>query len=257
MFLMQIKNNLKVKSKSNFMEPFDENFTDNNTCADTNYINLHFAKLDINRLKRAGKPEAVLCDGKTPAEILKIAKTLERIANNVIFTRVNYKIKNILLSNCKKTIYYDKAKIIVLNPLQPEECKLKGNILIVTAGTSDIPVAEEAAVTAEVLGNKISKLYDIGVAGTHRIFDNIDKIKSADVIIAVAGMDGVLPTFISSLVDAAVIAVPSSNGYGTGFNGISALLSMLNSCSGGLLTVNIDNGFGAGVAASIINKKIK
>ncbi len=233
------------------MEPF------NNSFADSNYIDLHFAKLDIHRLKRAGKPEAVLCDGKTTEEIFKIAKKLENIANNVIFTRVNYEIKKLLLSKCKKIIYYDKAKIIVLNPQQTEEDKLHGNILIVTAGTSDISVAEEAAVTAAVLGNKVSKLYDIGVAGSHRLFDNINKIKSSNVIIAVAGMDGVLPTLISSLVDSTVIAVPSSNGYGTGFKGISALLSMLNSCSGGLLTVNIDNGFGAGLAASIINKKIK
>ena len=233
------------------MEPFNDSF------ADCNYIDLHFAKLDIHRLKRTGKPEAVLCDGKTAGEIFKIAKKLENIANNVIFTRVNYEIKKLLLSKCKKTIYYDKAKIIILNPQQTEEDKLHGNILIVTAGTADISVAEEAAVTAAILGNKVTKLYDIGVAGSHRLFDNIDKIKSSNVIIAVAGMDGVLPTLISSLVDSTVIAVPSSNGYGTGFKGISALLSMLNSCSGGLLTVNIDNGFGAGLAASIINKKIK
>ncbi|MCL5673379.1 MAG: nickel pincer cofactor biosynthesis protein LarB [Deltaproteobacteria bacterium] len=233
------------------MEPFNDSF------AGCNYIDLNFAKLDIHRLKRAGKPEAVLCDGKTAEEIFKIAKKLENIANNVIFTRVNYEIKKLLLSKCKKTIYYDKAKIIILNPQQTEENKLHGNILIVTAGTADISVAEEAAVTASILGNKVSKLYDIGVAGSHRLFDNIDKIKSANVIIAVAGMDGVLPTLISSLVDSTVIAVPSSNGYGTGSKGISALLSMLNSCSGGLLTVNIDNGFGAGLAASIINKKIK
>lgn len=233
------------------MEPFNDSFED------CNYIDLNFAKLDIHRLKRAGKPEAVLCDGKTAEEIFKIAKKLENIANNVIFTRVNYEIKRLLLSKCKKTIYYDKAKIIILNPQQIEGDKLQGNILIATAGTADISVAEEAAVTASILGNKVSKLYDIGVAGSHRLFDNIDKIRSANVIIAVAGMDGVLPTLISSLIDSTVIAVPSSNGYGTGFKGISALLSMLNSCSGGLLTVNIDNGFGAGLAASIINKKIK
>jgi hypothetical protein len=223
------------------MEPLDD------------YININIAKLDINRLKRSGKPEAILCEGKSSKDILKIALKLEKIAKNILFTRVNSDIKKTLLSQCKNAVYYDKAKIIVVNPVKPD--KLYGNILIITAGTSDIPVAEESYVTALTLGNNVSKIYDIGVAGVHRVFDNLSKIRSANVIIVVAGMDGVLPTLIASLVNAPIIAVPSSSGYGTSFNGLSALLSMLNSCAGGVLVVSIDNGFGAAVSANIINKR--
>ncbi len=227
------------------MEPLNKN----------GYIDINFAKLDINRLKRTNKPEAILCEGKSKSEILKIALCLENTAQNIIFTRANEEIKRLLLSRCKNAVYHHKAKIVVVNPVKPTANE--GNILVVTGGTSDIPVAEEACVTADILGNNVSKIYDIGVAGVHRVFDNLDKIESAKVIIAIAGMDGILPTLIAGLAPVPVIAVPSSTGYGANFNGMAALLTMLNSCAGGILTVNINNGFGAALAANLINKQNK
>ncbi|MBP1926587.1 NCAIR mutase (PurE)-related protein [Sedimentibacter acidaminivorans] len=212
-----------------------------------------YAKIDNHRALRNGYPEVIFCQGKSLEHINGIiSKMLELGENNILATRAS---KEVYESVCKITdhaIYYDLARIIVIK--RKEIIKTKKNILIMTGGTADIPVAEEAAVTAEVLGNSVERLYDVGVAGIHRLLARLDVICSANVIICVAGMEGALGSVVGGLVDVPVIAVPTSVGYGASFNGVAALLSMLNSCASGTSVVNIDNGFGAGYTASMINK---
>ncbi len=213
------------------------------------FVDLGFAKPDLHRGMRQGVPEVIFGQGKTPEQIDAITKSLlEAGQKAVLITRLSAEKASELTTPIK---YYDVARIGVAGVIP--EPSAKGTIVIATGGTSDLPVAEEAAVTAELLGNKVERVYDVGVAGLHRLLAHKEKLMSASVIIAVAGMEGALASVIGGLVDCPVIAVPTSVGYGASFEGLSALLSMLNSCASGVTVVNIDNGFGAGYSASMIN----
>lgn len=209
------------------------------------------ANIDYHRKIRQGYSEVIYGESKTAEDIVKILDELKG-EKNILITRVSEE-KYEEISNLHNVKYYEKARIVVANESEKTPNK-KGYILVITAGTSDIPVAEEAFVTAKTLGNDVEKLYDVGVAGIHRIFNNLEKIVKARVIITVAGMEGALTSVIAGLVDCPVIAVPTSVGYGVNQNGITTLFSMLSSCSSGVSVVNIDNGFGAGYLASMINK---
>ncbi|UCE22980.1 MAG: nickel pincer cofactor biosynthesis protein LarB [Candidatus Aminicenantes bacterium] len=222
-----------------------------NILKDYPYQDLAFAKIDHHRELRKGYPEIIYGLGKTDEQIVKIAQEIIKKGSNLLITKINedtYK-------NVKKKIpsakFNPHARTIHL--IQKKPSPGKGKIMIITAGTSDIPVAEEAAVTCETLGNEIDKVYDVGVAGLHRFFGEYEKIKQARVIITIAGMEGALPSVVAGVVDIPVIAVPTSVGYGASMKGLAALLAMLNSCPGGVGVVNIDNGFGAGYLASLIN----
>lgn len=217
------------------------------------YIDLDFAKLDIERQKRRGCSEAVFCECKTEDQLVKIFSEFQKQGQNVIGTRVTQNQAETLKKNFANLQYNSQARIVKLIQKEIKKC---GEIAICTGGTGDIPVAEEAAETAEFYGSNVKKYYDVGVAGIHRLFDKIDDIRKANVIIAVAGMEGALGGIIAGLVDVPVIAVPTSVGYGSSFNGLSALLTMLNSCAEGMTVVNIDNGFNAGYSANQINRKI-
>lgn len=215
------------------------------------FKDLNFAKIDHHRGLRRGFPEIIFGQNKTKEQIVKIAKEMVKY-NNVLVTKTNESVFDEIKKIHKKSEYNVLAKTIII---RKENSRLKGGkVLILTAGTSDIPIAEEAAVTAELFGNKVEKLYDVGVAGIHRLLANLDKISESSVIIVIAGMEGALASVVAGLTDKVVIAVPTSCGYGASFNGIAPLLTMLNSCSPGVAVVNIDNGFGAGYLASIINK---
>ncbi|WP_066640089.1 nickel pincer cofactor biosynthesis protein LarB [Desulfolucanica intricata] len=215
------------------------------------YQDLGFAKVDLHRNIRKGFPEVVYCAGKTVEQVVAILKVLTSKYKNILATRA---VKETFLE-VKKEIpiaqYHEVPKLITI---QQEKQQLTGCILVVCAGTSDLPVAEEAAITAEMMGNRVERLYDVGVAGIHRLLLNEEKLYAARVIIVVAGMEGALASVVGGLVDKPVIAVPTSVGYGASFNGLAALLCMLNSCASGVTVVNIDNGFGAGYAAALINK---
>ncbi|UWG99231.1 nickel pincer cofactor biosynthesis protein LarB [Dehalobacter sp. DCM] len=214
--------------------------------------NLGFARLDIQREHRKGFPEAIFCPGKTTDQILQIAKKLyERSGQNVVATRANKEIFDCVHQEIPTAEFNAISRTILI---RKGEQRAVGNILVVTAGTSDLPVAEEAAVTAQAMGNRVERLYDTGVAGLHRLLAESDKLQQANVLIVVAGMDGVLPSVVGGLVSRPVIAVPTSVGYGANFGGIAPLLTMLNSCAEGIGVVNIDNGFGAGYLASLINQ---
>ncbi len=215
------------------------------------YEDLNFAKIDHHRELRRGFPEMVFGAGKTDTQILKIAEAILKKGSNLLITRVEPKVYTKIKKRIPKARYNSLAKAIYLKQKNPPPGK--GRIVIITAGTSDIPVAEEAAVTCEILGNEVDKIYDIGVAGLHRLFGELGTIKKARVIITAAGMEGALPSVIAGITEVPIIAVPTSVGYGTSFKGLAALLAMLNSCPGGLAVVNIDNGFGAAYIASLIN----
>jgi NCAIR mutase (PurE)-related protein len=216
------------------------------------YTDLGFARIDHHREMRTGYPEIIYCAGKTIEQVKEIFRVMAGKENNVIGTRANNEMFDAVKEILPETIYYSIARIISLQkkkPLSPES-----RIAVITAGTSDMPVAEEAAITAELLGNKVLRIYDAGVAGIHRLVDKLPEIRKCRVIIVIAGMEGALASVVGGLVDKPVIAVPTSVGYGANFGGISALLAMLTSCSTGVTVVNIDNGFGAGFSASMINK---
>ncbi len=215
------------------------------------YEDLNFAKIDHHRELRRGFPEIVFGAGKTDTQILKIAEAILKKGSNLLITRVEPKVYTKIKKRIPKARYNSLAKAIYLKQKNPPPGK--GRIVIITAGTSDIPVAEEATVTCEILGNEVDKIYDIGVAGLHRLFGELGTIKKARVIITAAGMEGALPSVIAGITEVPIIAVPTSVGYGTSFKGLAALLAMLNSCPGGLAVVNIDNGFGAAYIASLIN----
>lgn len=217
------------------------------------YLELNFAKLDIDRVKRRGNSEAVFCECKTSEQLVKIFTEFKNAGQNVLGTRANKEQADALKNALPEINYNEQAKCLTL--VQNEIVKI-GEIAICTGGTGDIPVAEEAAETAEFFGSNVKKYYDVGVAGIHRLFDKIEEIKNANVIVAVAGMEGALGGVIAGMVDVPVIAVPTSVGYGASFNGLSALLTMLNSCSEGMTVVNIDNGFNAGYSANQINRLI-
>ncbi len=215
------------------------------------YEDIGFAKIDTHRAFRRGFPEVIFCQGKTPEQVKKIVERMSKENQIILAMRAQENIFKAVKKVTDKAKYYEQAKAIVIGKMP--KIKNKNKILIISAGTADIPVAEEAAITAQCMGNCIDRLYDAGIAGVHRLLQNKDQIFSAHVIIVVAGMEGALPGVVGGLVDKPVIAVPTSIGYGTSFNGISALLTMLNSCVPGIGVVNIDNGFGAGYLASIIN----
>lgn len=218
------------------------------------YVDLDFAKLDIERQKCRGCSEAVFCACKTNEQIIEIFKTFKTNGQNVIGTRASLEQFEAVKKELPNVEYNKHAKVLTL--IQ-KEVKKVGEIAICTGGTGDITVAEEVAAVAEFYGSNVMKYYDIGVAGIHRLFDKIDDIRKANVIVAVAGMEGALGGILTGLVDVPVIAVPTSVGYGTAFNGLSALLTMLNSCAEGMTVVNIDNGFNAGYSANQINRKIE
>lgn len=216
------------------------------------YEDLDFAKVDTHRIIRKGYPETVFCPGKTVNQIKKIVETMAKRNHNILLTKAEKKIFNEIKKFFPDAKYNKVAKTIVI--IKDKVKQPKGKILIITAGTSDIPIAEEAFVTAEIMGNKVDKEYDVGVAGVHRLFDIKDKIFNANVIIVVAGMEGALASIVGGLTSKPVIAVPTSVGYGASFKGIAPLLTMMNSCAEGVVVVNIDNGFGAAYFASIINR---
>jgi len=222
------------------------------------YEDIGFAKLDHHRAKRKGFPEVVFAQGKTPEQAARIMERLFKKSGVVMATRATGEVFKKVKALLPDAVYYKEARIISAGKgLGTGDWGL-GFISIITAGTADIPVAEEAAVTAELMGHKVDRIFDVGVAGIHRLMSNLKRIKKASVIIVVAGMEGALASVVAGLVDIPVIAVPTSVGYGASFKGLSALLTMLNSCAPGIATVNIDNGFGAAVMAStIIRSKIK
>ena len=214
------------------------------------YEDLGFAKLDHHRELRQGFPEVIFCQGKTLSQILSIMKGFSFQKNTILATRAGEDIYRGVQTELPQALYYTAARIILV----PGEKQVKpgGRVLMVTAGTADLPVAEEAAVTAEVMGNQVRRCYDVGVAGIHRLFDKLNMLGWADVVIVAAGMDGALASVVGGLVEQPVIAVPTSVGYGASFQGLAALLSMLNSCASGVGVVNIDNGYGAAALASAI-----
>lgn len=215
------------------------------------YQDLIFAKIDHHRELRKGFPEIIYGLGKTDNQILKIAQEIIKKGSNLLVTKAGPEVFKKLKKKIPKARYNPLGKVIYLKQKKP--ITGKGKIAIITAGTSDIPVAEEAVVTCDILGNKTVKIYDVGVAGLHRLFGEYEKINEAKVIITVAGMEGALPSVVAGIVKIPIIAVPTSVGYGASMKGLAALLAMLNSCPGGVGVVNIDNGFGAGYLASLIN----
>ena len=217
------------------------------------FEDLGFTRIDHHRSLRKGFPEVIWGEGKTYGQILSIMKPLKRKGQNILITRLEGKKAKAIQKVFSKSQYYPRPKVLTYLT-HPVKFEGKGTILVITAGTTDIPVAEEAAVTAQFMGNRVETLYDVGVAGIHRLLSEKERLESARVLIVAAGMEGALPSVVGGLVDKPVIAVPTSVGYGTSFGGITALLAMLNSCASGVTVVNIDNGFGAGYMASLINR---
>jgi pyridinium-3,5-biscarboxylic acid mononucleotide synthase len=216
------------------------------------FEDLGFAKVDHHRRLRAGMPEVIFGQGKTPAQLAQIFGRLAEHGGNVLATRASRKQFAAVKKKLRKAEYQELAQAIVLH--RDRKKYGKGIIAVVSAGTSDIPVAEEAVVTAEVMGNDVEHLYDVGVAGIHRLLANRETLARARVVIVCAGMEGALPSVVGGLVGVPVIAVPTSVGYGAAFKGVAALLGMMNSCASNVSVVNIDNGFGAGYVASLINR---
>ncbi len=218
---------------------------------DKGYIDMGFARIDYLRQERTGQPEVIFCQGKTPGQVLAIMEAMAGEGNNVLGTKASEEVYEFVAKHLEGVEYNPLAKTIKYMQREPEMSS--SYIAIVAAGTSDLPVLEEAAETAIFLGNKVEKIVDVGVAGIHRLFDKLDLIREAKVVIVVAGMEGALASVVGGLVSSPLIAVPTSIGYGANLNGIAALLTMLNSCSQ-LSVVNIDNGYGAACQASRINK---
>ncbi len=224
------------------------------------YKDMGFANIDHHRAIRTGFPEVIFSQGKRPEQIRDIFLELMGHGRTIMATRATKRDFEVVREGIPRAVYYEAARIIAIPagggptdrsaPAPP-----LGTVAVVSAGTADIPVAEEAAVTGELLGNRVTRIFDVGVAGIHRLFDRLEEIRGADVVIVVAGMEGALASVVGGLVDTPVIAVPTSVGYGANLGGLSALLSMLNSCANGVGVVNIDNGFGAAYLASVINRK--
>ena len=219
---------------------------------ETSTLNLGHTRLDLGRKARTGSSEVIYGAGKTPEQIIEIASTLIRNGHNLLVTRLGQAAANALLHEFPDAVHSPIARLATITRT-PQIEQHGSHIAVISAGTSDQPVAEEAALTAEFLGSKVERYYDCGVAGLHRILNVLDDIRTAKVIVAVAGMEGALPSVIAGLVKAPVIAVPTSIGYGANLQGVATLLAMLNSCANGISVVNIDNGFGAGYNAHIIN----
>jgi len=213
-----------------------------------------YASIDHHRALRQGFPEVILCQGKTAQQVAEIAAKIARRGQPLLATRATRDQFKAVKRKIRGARYHEAGRVITANEPKRHRAN-RGTILIVTAGTADVPVAEEAALTAMMLGNPVDRLFDVGVAGIHRLLSAGKKLMEASVIVVVAGMEGALPSVVGGLVDVPVIAVPTSVGYGASFGGVTALLAMLNSCASGITVVNIDNGFGAAFAASLINKK--
>ena len=216
------------------------------------FHDLRFAKVDHHRALRKGFPEVIYCPGKSPEQIDSIAKEILEGADTLLATRAGRETYEMIRSWCPDAVYHEEARAITVErrPLP----RLERPVAVISAGTSDIPVAEEAAVTAEITGSPVERIYDVGVAGLHRLLDHRGEIMRASVVVAVPGMEGALPSVVAGMVAAPVIAVPTSVGYGASFGGLAALLAMMNSCASGVVVVNIDNGFGAGYAATLMNR---
>jgi NCAIR mutase (PurE)-related protein len=212
---------------------------------------LGFAQVDTHRALRKGFPEVIFGAGKTARQIVEIARRLHQHGQRVLVTRVDEDQARALKRSFRHAVHHAAARCVTLQ--RKPAPKRPGTIAVLCAGTSDVPVAEEAAVTADIMGNRVERLFDVGVAGLHRLLSRMDQFQSANVIVVAAGMEGALPSVVAGLVAKPVIAVPTSVGYGASFGGVAALLGMLNSCGSGVTVVNIDNGFGAGYAASQIN----
>lgn len=223
---------------------------------DLPYEDIGYAKLDLHRSLRTGFPEVVFCQGKTGKQAAQIVEKLAKHHEKIIATRVTKDVAEIISATVPEGKYYPEARMFVVdkNKRDSDDQNSKKYIMILTGGTADIPVAEEAAITAETMGSAVERSYDVGVAGLHRLLAQKDKITQANVLIVVAGMEGALPSIVGGMVSRPVIAVPTSIGYGASFGGLSALLAMLNSCASGVAVMNIDNGFGAGYFAHLVNK---
>lgn len=217
------------------------------------FENIGVACVDHHRAIRRGFPEVVFGQGKEAGQILAIMESMRRQGQNVMVTRLSADKAEKIRENHPGSVYHERARVLTLET-HPAPRIGRGPIVVISAGTSDIPVAEEASVTARFFGNEVESWHDLGVAGLHRVLQHMDKLMKASVVIVVAGMEGALPSVIGGLVDKPVIAVPTSIGYGASFQGVAALLGMLNSCASGVTVVNIDNGFGAGYAASLMNR---
>lgn len=215
------------------------------------FEDLGYARIDNHRSLRTGVSEVIFCQGKSIAQIRGIVERISKNHGNILATRAGREVYEAIREVNRECEYHETARIVVIGPERVERI---GNIAVVSAGTSDMAVSEEAAVTAEVLGNRVNRIYDAGVAGIHRLLDACEELFEANVAVVVAGMEGALASVVGGLVSCPVIGVPTSVGYGASFGGVAALLSMLNSCASGVSVVNIDNGFGAGYQASLINK---
>ena len=216
------------------------------------YEDLGFAQVDHHRSLRNGMPEVIYCEGKTPDQILILIRKMDQAETDILATRLSPDMYRQIQSGLPSQAHYNpEGRTLILQRKPPQ--KKAGHILVLTAGTSDIPIAEEAVATAELLGSRVETVYDVGVAGIHRLLDKMDRLREARVIIVVAGMDGALVSVVGGLVECPVIAVPTRIGYGASFEGLAALLTMLNSCAPGVSVVNIENGFGAGCLAHRIN----
>lgn len=216
------------------------------------YEDLGFAQVDHHRSLRNGMPEVIYCEGKTPDQILTLILKMDQANTDILATRLSPNVHQQIQSDLPSQVHYNSAGRTLVLQRKPKKEKI-GHILVLTAGTSDIPIAEEAVATAELLGSRTETAYDVGVAGIHRLLDKMDRLRAARVIIVVAGMDGALVSVVGGLVECPVIAVPTRVGYGASFEGLAALLTMLNSCAPGVSVVNIENGFGAGCLAHRIN----
>lgn len=214
------------------------------------YEDIDYAKIDHHRALRSGFPEVIFCQGKTVEQVVGIFGSMARRNCTILATRAGREVYRAVAQSFPEAVYHELARAITL--IRGEIKKSMRKVLVLTAGTADIPVAEEAAVTAEIMGHDVARVYDVGVAGIHRLFAHYDKFDEAAVIIVVAGMEGALASVVAGLVDVPVVAVPTSVGYGANFKGVAALLSMLNSCAKGIGVVNIDNGFGAAALADTI-----
>jgi hypothetical protein len=217
------------------------------------FEDLGFAKIDHHRHLRRGVPETIFAEGKTPEQVVAIIDRMKEHGSNVLATRCSREVAEAVLAAQPEAEHHESARAITLTVTKPDP--IPGEIAVICAGTSDLPVAEEAAVTCEALGNTVKRIHDIGVAGLHRLLNQREALSTANVLIVCAGMEGALPSVVAGLVDIPVIAVPTSVGYGASFGGIAALLGMLNTCAEGVSVVNIDNGFGAAITASIINRQ--
>jgi len=216
------------------------------------YENLGFAEVDHHRALRKGFPEVVLGEGKTTEQVVAIAERLAAQGDRLLITRVDADCYRAVKERLPDAVYHPSARAVTLD--RGGERRRPG-VAVLCAGTSDLPVAEEAAVTAELMGSAVDRMYDVGVAGIHRLLDKLERIQGAKALVVVAGMEGALPSVVAGLVAAPVIAVPTSVGYGASFRGLAPLLAMLNSCAAGVSVVNIDNGFGAGYVAAVINRQ--